>query len=64
MMMQLQMSKKILNRHVKPLYPYSDYGCIHSLVDMYVEHQDDKYDVESGKVVEALAELMDREYSK
>lgn len=44
--------------------PYSDYGCIHTLVDMYIEYQDDKYNVESGKVVEALAELMDREYSK
>lgn len=40
--------------------PYSDYGCIHSLVDMYVEHQNEKYDVESGKAVEALAELMER----
>ena len=27
---------------------------------MYIEHQDEKYDVESGKTVEALAELMER----
>lgn len=31
---------------------------------MRIEYQGDKFDVRAGKVVEALAELMDREYSK
>ena len=33
---------------------------IHTIEEMYVEYQGNKYNVESGKVVEALAELMDR----
>lgn len=41
--------------------PNSDYGdSIHTIEKMYIEYQGNKYNVESGKVVEALAELMDR----
>lgn len=41
--------------------PNSDYGdSIHTIEKMYIEYQGNKYNVESGKVVEALAELMNR----
>lgn len=56
--------KENLESTCKDSLPYSDYGCIHTLVDMYIEYQDNKYNVKSGNVVESLTELMDREYSK
>ena len=37
---------------------------IHTIEEMYIEYQGNKFNVQSGKAVEALAELMDREYSK
>lgn len=41
--------------------PNSDYGDgIHSIEKMYIEYQGKKFDVQAGKTVEALAELMDR----
>lgn len=42
---------------------YEGWG-IHTIKEMYINYQGDKFDVRAGKVVEALAELMDREYSK
>lgn len=38
---------------------YDGYG-IHTIKEMRIEYQGDKFDVRAGKVVEALAELMDR----
>ncbi len=41
--------------------PRSDYGDgIHTIEKMYIEHQGKKFDVQAGKTVEALAELMER----
>lgn len=33
---------------------------IHTLKEMYIEHQGNKFEVQAGKTVEALAELMNR----
>lgn len=33
---------------------------IHTLKEMYIEHQGNRFEVQAGKAVEALAELMDR----
>lgn len=33
---------------------------IHTLKEMYIEHHGDKFEVQAGKTVEALAELMNR----
>lgn len=38
---------------------YDGYG-IHTIEEMRVEYQGDKFDVQAGKTVEALAELMER----
>lgn len=38
---------------------YEGWG-IHTIKEMYVNYQGDKFDVRAGKVVEALAELMSR----
>ena len=41
--------------------PNSDYGDgIHTIKKMYIEYQGNKFDVQAGKTVEALAELMER----
>lgn len=37
---------------------------IHAIEEIYIEYQGNKFNVLSGKTVQALAELMDREYSK
>lgn len=38
---------------------YDGWG-IHTIKEMYIEFQGDKFDVQAGKVVDALAELMNR----
>lgn len=38
---------------------YDGYG-IHTIKEMRIEYQGDKFDVRAGKVVEALVELMER----
>ena len=40
---------------------YDGWG-IHTIKEMYIEFQGDKFDVQAGKVVDALAELMNRKY--
>ena len=46
-------------------FPTSYTGdCIHTIEEMYIEYQGNRFNVQTGKTVEALAELMDREYSK
>ena len=58
------MEKSVLRYGIDNLIQGTSLVNQHSDFTEYTRYQDDKYSVESGKVVEALAELMDREYSK
>ena len=42
--------------------PYYEGWTIHSIKEIYIDYQGNKYDILPGKTLEALAELMDREY--
>ena len=42
-------------------YTYDGFG-IHSIEEIYIDYKGDKYDILPDKTLEALAELMDREY--
>lgn len=42
-------------------YTYDGFG-IHSIEEIYIDYKGDKYDILPDETLEALAELMDREY--
>ena len=43
-------------------FPSYEGSGIHDIIDMYIDYQGNKYDIQSGQTLEAIAELMEREY--
>ena len=52
-----EIKESLPDESVEYLPSYDGYG-IHTIKEMRIEYQGDKFDVRAGKVVEALAELM------
>lgn len=53
--------ENLIDKSFFGLPTYDGFG-IHSVKEIYVDYKGNKYDILPGKTLEALAELMDREY--
>lgn len=54
-----EIKESLPDESVEYLPSYDGWG-IHTIKEMRIEHQDNKFEVQTGKTVEALAELMNR----
>lgn len=54
-----EIKESLPDESVEYLPSYDGWG-IHTIKEMRIEYQDNKFDVQAGKTVEALAELMNR----
>lgn len=56
------MLQNIKDYYYSDVLPSYEGWSIHNIIDIYIDYNGNKYDVQPGKTLEAIAELMDMEY--
>lgn len=54
--------QNIKDYYYSDVLPYYEGWSIHNIIDIYIDYNGNKYDVQPGKTLEAFAELMNMEY--